>query len=160
MASVASIYDIKIEGIDGKRIDLAAFKGKKILIVNTASECGYTPQYGQLEELYRSMTDKLVVLGCPCNDFGQQEPGTAAEIQKFCSTRFDVTFPLTAKIHVQGEQQHSLYRWLTTQPVQGVQYHEITWNFFKFLVDETGQLEAIYPSGEWPLNEDLLQRLS
>ena len=114
-----SIYDIKIEGIDGKNIDLKKYKGKKILFVNVASECGFTKQYDGLQELYSTYKDKLVVIGLPCNQFGGQEPRAAEEIETFCRLNFGVDFPLTTKIKVKGKEQHELYQWLTKKAKNG-----------------------------------------
>ena len=112
-----------------------------------------------MEALHRQMVNKLAVPGCPGNDLGQQESGTHEEIRQFCDTTYQATFPLTAKIHVKGEEQHPLYRWLTMQELNGQGHHAVTWNFQKFLVDENGRLQAVYAPATWPLNEALLQRL-
>ena len=108
-----ALYDIKIKGADQKEIDFSQFKGKKILFVNVASECGFTPQYEGLQKLYETYKDDLMVIGVPCNQFGGQEPGTLAQIQTFCSTNYGVTFMLTEKVDVKGANQHPLYKWLT-----------------------------------------------
>ena len=145
-AAKASIYDIKIEGIDGKTIDLNAYKGKKILFVNVASECGFTKQYDGLQQLYSTYKDKLVVIGLPCNQFGGQEPGVAAEIQTFCRLNFGVNFPLTTKIKVKGKGQHELYQWLTKKTKNGKKNSSVKWNFQKYLIDENGVfLDVFYP---------------
>ncbi len=112
-----------------------------------------------MEALHRQMVNKLAVPGCPGNDLGQQESGTHEEIRQFCDTTYQVPFPLTAKIHVKGEEQHPLYRWLTMQELNGQGHHAVTWNFQKFLVDENGRLQAVYAPATWPLHEALLQRL-
>ncbi len=151
-----NIYDISIEGIDGKTIDLSDFKGKKILIVNVASACGYTPQYQQLQELHENFGDKLVVLGVPSNDFGGQEPGTEAEIVEFCSSKFGVTFPMTAKVKVKGADKHALYQWLTQKTKNGQLDTEVKWNFHKFLIDENGELYKDLPSNFSPLDDEIL----
>jgi glutathione peroxidase len=135
-----SIYDIAIEGIDGKPMDLAQYKGKKILFVNVASECGFTKQYDGLQELYENHKDKLVVIGLPCNQFGGQEPGDEAEIQSFCRANFGVEFPMTEKIEVKGPGQHPIYQWLTQKAKNGSQDSSVKWNFQKYLVDEQGRL--------------------
>jgi glutathione peroxidase len=124
-----SIYDIKIEGIDGKIIDLNKYKGKKMLFVNVASECGFTKQYKGLQELYTTYKDNLVVIGLPCNQFGGQEPGAAIEIETFCSLNFGVDFPLTAKIKVKGKEQHKLYQWLTIKAENGEKNSSVKWIF-------------------------------
>jgi glutathione peroxidase len=140
-----TIHAFQLESIEGGAIDMAAFQGKKILLVNVASECGYTPQYAQMQELHEQMSDHLVVIGVPCNDFGGQEPGSGAEIQQFCTRRYGVAFPLTAKIVIKGEQAHPLYAWLTQKSQNGVQDSTVTWNFQKYLLDEQGRLVAVYP---------------
>ncbi len=137
---MSSVYEIPLVDIQGKATDLSAFKGKRMLIVNTASECGYTPQYAPLEELHRTHGDRIAVLGFPCNDFGAQEPGEDAEIKSFCETRFGVSFPLFAKLHVTGSEQHPLYQWLTDAAKNGWNKQEPTWNFCKYVIDENGKL--------------------
>jgi glutathione peroxidase len=131
-----TLYDFKIHALNGQPFDLEQFKGKKVVVVNVASECGLTPQYTELEHLYRVYKDRnIAFIGVPCNDFGGQEPGTAAEIQTFCSTTYDVTFPLTEKVHTVGAEIHPLYHWLTSETGE-----EVTWNFQKFLIDENGNV--------------------
>ncbi len=159
IASTQSVYEFKVPSIDGGTIDFAAFKGKKILIVNTASECGYTRQYEGLEKLYEDNKEKLVIVGFPANDFGKQEPGANEEIQQFCKAKFGVTFPLAAKVTVTGEEQHPLFKWLTSKEENGVMDAEINWNFTKFLLDENGKLIATFPSKVEPISEDILQYL-
>ncbi|HET7570223.1 MAG TPA: glutathione peroxidase [Gammaproteobacteria bacterium] len=135
-----SLFDIEVTTIDGRQESLARYRGKTLLIVNVASRCGFTPQYAGLESLYRRYRDEgLVVLGFPCNQFAHQEPGTEAEIQAFCSTNFDVTFPLFAKIDVNGPNTHPLYRYLKTKR-SGLFGNRIKWNFTKFLVDRDGRV--------------------
>ncbi len=150
-----SFYDIKINGIDGKPMTLSSFKGKKIMIVNVASECGYTPQYEQLEELYKSHQEKLVVIGCPSNDFGGQEPGSNEEIVSFCKKNYGVTFPLTDKVGIKSNT-HDLYDWLTHKANNGVSDNEVKWNFTKFLIDENGNLVKCLPSGVTPLDDQIV----
>src|SRR4051794_24011733 len=142
VAAHKNIYDFKIKSIEGGTIDFSKYKGKKILIVNTASKCGYTPQYEGLEKLYKEHQDKLVVVGFPANNFGQQEPGTNEEIQQFCKLRYGVTFPLATKVDVVGENTHPLFKWLTSKEENGVLDATIKWNFTKFLLDENGKLLA------------------
>ena len=151
---VPSFYDIAINDIHGHKMDLSQFKGKKILIVNVASECGYTPQYTQLQELYDSHKEHLVILGCPSNDFGGQEPGKSEEIVTFCQKNYGVTFPLTEKLGI-TEDTHALYQWLCKKELNGVEDHVVKWNFNKFLVDEQGKLLAYFPSGTSPLDEQI-----
>ncbi len=143
--------------ITGKPTDLDQFKGKVVLIVNTASKCGFTPQYEGLEKLYEANKDRgFVVIGFPANNFGQQEPGTNEEIQKFCQTRYHVTFPMMAKISVKGEDIHPLYRYLTEDsPFPG----EITWNFNKFLLDRNGRVVARYDSKITPEDAKLIAKI-
>lgn len=150
-----SIYEHRIHSIEGKEINLKKFEGKKILIVNVASECGYTPQYAQLEELYKAFKDKLVIIGIPCNDFGGQEPKPAMEIQGFCTIRYGVTFPLTEKVGITSNP-HPIYQWLSNKSKNGVSDHEVTWNFCKFLLDEKGKLLAFFPSATDPASEAII----
>ena len=154
-----TVYNFKVEGIDGNTIDFSKFKGKKILIVNTASKCGYTKQYAELEELYEKYKDKLVVIGFPANNFGGQEPGTNAEIKEFCTGTYNVTFPMAAKISVKGDDIHPLYQWLTSKAKNGVLDAEIKWNFNKFLLNEKGELVAYFPSKVTPLSEEITSKL-
>ncbi|KYH05018.1 MULTISPECIES: glutathione peroxidase [Chryseobacterium] len=135
-----TIYDFKVEGLDGKEINFADFKGKKILIVNTASECGFTPQYADLEKVYEQYKDKLVVIGFPANNFGGQEPGTNTEIGAFCQKNYGVTFPMAAKVSVKGDDTAPIFKFLTEKELNGVKNTSILWNFTKFLVDENGKL--------------------
>lgn len=138
--TTTSAYDFTATTIDGEPVDLADYRGKPLLIVNTASQCGFTPQYEGLEALHRTYGPRgLVVLGFPCDQFGHQEPGDAEEIKNFCSLRYDVTFPLHEKIDVNGDEAHPLYQWLRKQK-SGVLGNRIKWNFTKFLVDADGQV--------------------
>ncbi|MEL7020785.1 MAG: glutathione peroxidase [Bacteroidota bacterium] len=155
-----SIHTFKIEGIDGKEINFADFAGKKIMVVNVASECGYTSQYQQLQELYDHYKDQLVIIGCPCNDFGGQEPGTAQEIQDFCTIRYGVTFPLTQKVAIKGTNPSPLYRFLTQRSENGVADSVVKWNFHKYLLDEHGQLLQSFPSSVTPLDDPILTIIS
>ncbi len=154
-----SIYQFKVPSIEGGTIDFASFKGKKILVVNTASKCGYTPQFDGLEKLYKANKDKLVVVGFPANDFGKQEPGTNEEIQEFCKLRYGVTFPLASKIDVVGNNTHPVYKWLTHKEANGVLDATIKWNFNKFLLDENGRLLEYYPSKVLPEGEEIAKYL-
>ena len=136
-----SFYDFKVKDIDGNDFDLSTLKGKKVLVVNTASKCGNTPQYEQLQALYEKYGDKkFVIVGFPANNFGQQEPGTNAEIEEFCTKNYGVTFPMMSKISVKGSDMNPLYKWLTTKNENGVLDSEVTWNFQKYLIDENGKL--------------------
>ncbi|MBB5745807.1 glutathione peroxidase [Brevundimonas variabilis] len=142
---MTSVYDFSAIGIDGTEIPLDRFRGQSLLIVNTASKCGFTGQYEGLEALHRDMADRpFEVLGFPCNQFGNQEAGKAAEIAAFCSTTFDVTFPLFDKIEVNGPDRHPLYAWLTEQKRGFLGSKAIKWNFTKFLTDRKGQVVARY----------------
>lgn len=146
-----SIYDFRAERLYGDEACLDAYRGKVLLIVNTASECGFTPQYAGLETLYRKFRDDgLVVLGFPCNQFGAQEPGDAEAIGQFCQSRFDVTFPLFAKIEVNGDHTHPLYAWLKHEAAGVLGTEAIKWNFTKFLVDRNGKVVHRYAPATTP----------
>lgn len=154
-----TIFDFKVDALTGGTIDFASFKGKKILVVNTASECGYTPQYKELEALYEQYKEKLVIVGFPANNFGGQEPGTNQEIKTFCEKNYGVTFPMAAKISVKGDDIAPLYQWLTHKEQNGVLDAEIKWNFNKFLIDENGNMLAYFPSKVKPLSEEIISKL-
>jgi len=154
-----SIYDISISSIDNKPINLSDYKGKKILFVNVASECGFTPQYEDLEKLYETYKDKLMIIGVPCNQFGEQEPGTAKEIQTFCQVNYGVTFLITEKVDVKGDNQHPLYKWLTDKDLNGKTSSSVKWNFQKYLVDETGHLIDYWYSITKPLSDKITKNL-
>ncbi len=154
-----SIYEIKIKTIDGKETTLADYKGKKMLIVNVASECGYTPQYADLQKLHEQYGNKVAVLGFPANEFGAQEPGSEEQIKSFCSKNYGVTFPMFSKIAVKGNNMHPLYQWLTDPEKNGWNSQAPTWNFNKFLVDENGNLTDYFPSKVKPLDELILSKI-
>lgn len=159
-SSATSVYKVSVKILDGTSVlDLSAFKGKKILFVNTASECGYTPQYEGLQRLQDKFGDKLVIIGSPCNQFGGQEPGDTAEIREFCTKNYHIAFPLTEKLDVRGKDQHPLYAWLTQKSLNGVLDAEVKWNFNKFLVDENGKLLAYFPSKVAPDDPELLKMI-
>ncbi|MBK9109757.1 MAG: glutathione peroxidase [Saprospiraceae bacterium] len=159
--SMQTFYNFKVQSIDDKEFNFAQLKGKKVLIVNTASECGYTPQYAELEELYKKFGgEQFTILGFPANNFGGQEPGTNEESQQFCQKNYGVSFPMMAKISVKGDNQHPLYRWLTKQSENGVQDAELKWNFQKFLIDENGKWIRVVSYKESPLSEEILDWLS
>lgn len=139
-----SIYDFKVAALDGSTIDFAKYKGKKILIVNTASECGNTPQYADLEAMYKKYGSKLVIVGFPANDFGAQEPGSNKEIAAFCKKEYSVTFPMAAKITVKGDGKAPIYQWLTEKKYNGYKDSDVKWNFQKYLINEKGELVAIF----------------
>lgn len=149
----------KVKSIDGAEYDYAQLKGKKVLIVNTASECGYTPQYEDLEKLYQAYKDKLIILGFPANNFGGQEPGTNEEIKKFCKSKFNVTFPMFEKISVLGDDMAPLYKWLTSKDLNGWNDQQPKWNFNKYLIDEEGNLVKYYSSAVKPMSDDIVSQL-
>ena len=151
----ASIHQFKVEALDGSTIDFSQFKGKKILVVNTASKCGYTPQYEFLQKLYSNYGNKLVIIGFPANNFGQQEPGNNVEIKEFCTKNYGVTFPMAAKVSVKGDDIAPIYKWLTSKELNGVMDAEIKWNFTKFLLDENGILIAKFDSKVSPLGPEI-----
>jgi glutathione peroxidase len=157
----SSVYDFKVTGLDGKPLDIAQYKGKKILIVNTASKCGFTPQYADLEKLYEQYKGKLVVIGFPANNFGQQEPGTSQEITEFCTKNYGVTFPMAEKSDVVGDNISPLFKYLTDEAHKlGVTDPVVKWNFTKFLVDENGKLVAVFPSKVKPLDDQITKYLN
>jgi glutathione peroxidase-family protein len=150
-----SIYDFSVTSIEGQSINLSAYKDKVLLIVNTASQCGFTPQYQGLQALYEKYADKgLVILGFPCNQFGQQEPGSASEIQSFCETRFGVKFPLFEKVDVNGKDAHPLFQYLTKAAPGLLGSEAVKWNFTKFLVDRSGKKIERYASMAKPEDID------
>src|SRR5690606_16390238 len=149
------IYDFKVNGLEGGTINFADFKGKKILIVNTASKCGYTPQYAGLEELYKAKKGKLVVVGFPANNFGNQEPGSNEDISEFCKKNYGVTFPMAEKVSVKGSDIHPLFKYLTGEAKKLGFDDPIQWNFTKFLIDEKGKLIAVFPSKVQPMDEEI-----
>jgi len=136
-----SFYDYSVTDIFGKSFNLSSLKGKKVLVVNTASKCGNTPQFAELEKLYKDYgSDKFVVIGFPANNFANQEPGTNEDILEFCQLNYGVTFPMMSKVSVKGEDMHPLYKWLTSKDLNGVMDSEVSWNFQKYLIDENGRL--------------------
>jgi len=154
-----SIYDIAINDISGNPIDLKQFRGKHILFVNVASECGFTPQYAGLEELHQQFKENLVVIGLPCNQFGGQEPGIEKEIQQFCAKNFGVSFLLTEKIEVVGEGKHQLYNWLTNKKKNGKSSSSVKWNFQKYIVDEKGEFVNYFYSNTNPMSPKITSLL-
>lgn len=157
-AIAQSIYDFKVKSLDGKTINLADYKGKKIIIVNTASECGYTRQYEDLQKLYNENKSKLVVIGFPANNYGGQEPGSNAEIATFCSNKYAVTFPMAAKVSVKGDDIDPLFKWLIAQKNPDFT-GDIKWNFEKFLFNEKGELIHRYRSGTKPMSDEILSQV-
>jgi len=158
--AMQNVYAYKLTDITGKELDLSQYAGKKILLVNTASACGLTPQYAQLQELHETYKDKLQVIGLPCNDFGAQEPGTEKEIATFCETHFSVTFPLTQKVFTKGDAISPIYKFLETKELNGLQDSEVVWNFQKYLIDEKGNLEAVFHPKTEVISEEFLKHLS
>jgi glutathione peroxidase len=154
-----SFYDISIQSIDDKEIKMSDFKDKYILVVNVASFCGYTSQYTDLQKLSQKYADQLVVLAVPCNQFGAQEPGKPAEIKTFCESNYNITFPLTEKVNVKGDNQHCLYGWLTKKSENGVGDFSVSWNFNKFLVGPKGNLIAYFKSGVSPMDDEITTRI-
>ena len=152
----ASIYDFKVPALTSGTIDFAKYKGKKILIVNTASECGNTPQYADLEAIYEKYKDKLVIVGFPANDFGAQEPGSNQEISAFCTKNYGISFPMAAKITVKGEAMAPIYQWLTNKKYNNLKDSEVRWNFQKYLIDEKGNLVAVFDPRTKPNNPDII----
>ncbi len=160
-AATGSFYDFKMKSLDGKQtIDFSQYRGKKVVVLNTASECGYTPQYADWEKFYKANKDKVVVLGFPANDFGGQEPGSATEIATFCQKNFGVSFPMFEKIHVVGSEQHPLYKWLSTKSLNGWNDKVPTWNFCKYLLNERGELVNFFASKVKPDSEEFQAALA
>ena len=172
----SSIYDFKVPGLTGGTINFADFKGKKIMIVNTASKCGNTPQYKDLEALYEKYKDKLVIVGFPANNFGAQEPGTNDEIHEFCTKNYGVTFPMAEKVSVRGDDTDPLFKWLVQQSAELAKtlpadnskdivwkkflQDPVVWNFTKFLLDEKGNLIAVFHNKVNPMSAEVVQYLN
>ena len=154
-----SIYDVEIKSLQNNPIQLSDFKGKYILFVNVASKCGFTPQYKDLEELQKMHQDNLVVIGVPCNQFGQQEPGNNKDIQEFCELNYGVSFLITEKVDVKGENQHPLYTWLTSRKLNNKKSSTVRWNFQKYLVSPEGKLIDYYFSITKPLSSKITKHL-
>lgn len=155
-----SIYDFKVPGLEGGTIDLSQYKGKKILIVNTASKCGNTPQYAGLEKLYEKYKDKLVIIGFPANNFGQQEPGTNSEIKEFCTKNYGVTFPMAEKVSVKGDDTAPIFKYLVGEAQKLGFEDPIKWNFTKFLIDENGKLITVIHNKVSPMSEEVTKYLN
>ena len=158
ISAPSSVYEFKLKSIEGKSFSLAQYKGKKVLIVNTASKCGFTPQYADLQKLAEQYKDKVVVVGFPANNFGQQDPGTNGEIKTFCEKRYGVTFPLSEKVSVKGDDIDPLFKYLTEAPNPDFT-GEIKWNFEKFLIDENGKLIHRFRSKVTPLDPEITKYL-
>ena len=154
---VTSFYDLEAETLEGEAYPFSQLKGKRVIVVNTASRCGYTSQYKTLEKLHeRYKNNGLVVLGFPCNQFGMQEPGSSSAIREFCTQNYGVTFQMMSKVKVKGEEQHPVYAWLTQKSLNGSGDHRVRWNFSKFLVNERGELTAALNSGADPLGDEII----
>ncbi len=151
-----TIYEYKVESLDGGTINFADYRGKKILIVNTASKCGFTPQYAGLEDLYKKHSDKLVIIGFPANNFGKQEPGSNEEIGTFCQKNYGVTFPMAAKVSVKGKDIAPVYQWLTNESANGYKSSTVGWNFQKYLINEKGELVGVFESSVKPDAPELM----
>jgi len=160
LAPVKNIYEFKVPGLDGKTINFKKFKGKKIMIVNTASKCGNTPQYADLEKLYEQYKDKLVIVGFPANNFGKQEPGSNDEIGEFCKKNYGVTFPMAEKVSVKGEDIHPIYKYLVEEAAKMGIEDPVKWNFTKFLLDEHGKLIAVIHNKVNPMSEEVTKYLN
>ena len=155
----SSIYDIHINSLQGKPIDLSKFNGKHILFVNVASKCGFTLQYRELQKLHETYKDKLEVIGVPCNQFGNQEPGSAFEIQEFCEVNYGVDFLITEKIDVKESNQHPLYKWLTEKDINSYKSSTVKWNFQKYLINPEGNLVDYFYSTTKPLSKKITKYL-
>lgn len=154
-----SIHEFKVESLSGDTINFSDFKGKKILVVNTASECGFTPQYEELEKLYQAYKDKLVIVGFPANNFGGQEPGSNHEIATFCQKNYGVTFPMAAKVSVKGDDIAPIYKFLTDKKENGVKNTTILWNFTKILLNEKGEVIDSFVSTTKPMSDSITKHL-
>jgi glutathione peroxidase len=158
-ADTAAFYNFKMVTLEGDTVDFASFRGKKVLIVNTASKCGYTPQYDELQKFHEKYGDKVIVLGFPCNQFGGQEPGTHEDIKEFCKKNYGVTFRMFEKINVKGSEKHPLFDWLSNKDKNGWNTKEPGWNFCKYLINEKGELVNFYASGVSPMSEEIIKAI-
>lgn len=157
IAQSESFYNFKVNDIDGKEFSFEQLKGKKVMVVNVASKCGYTPQYEGLEQLYLEYKDKgFVIIGFPANNFGKQEPGTDEEIKEFCTLNYGVTFPMMSKISVKEDDISPVYKWLTTKDLNGVSNSEVKWNFQKYLIGEDGKLDKVLYSKTEPGDKEII----
>ena len=154
-----NIYNIKIKNVYGEETSLKVYQGKKILIVNVASNCGYTSQYKGLQQLQDQYGDKLQVIAFPCNDFGSQEPGTDKQIAQFCESNYNVKFPVMSKINIKSKPIHPIYKWLSTIELNGWNDSKPRWNFYKYLIDENGNLIKSFGSNTSPLSSEIIQSL-
>lgn len=160
MMKASSIYDFTLNDIDGNPVALAKYKGKKLLLVNVASKCGYTPQYAELQELYEAYRGEFTILAFPANNFGGQEPGTSEDIKSFCSENYGITFPIFEKISVKGVDKHPLYRWLSDKNLNGWNNTEPSWNFCKYFIDEEGKLVKFFPSSVKPMDNEIIKLIN
>lgn len=160
LAQGNGFYNFKVKTLDGGEFNFSTLKGKKVMIVNTASKCGFTPQYKDLEDLYKQYSDELVIVGFPANNFANQEPGTNAQIRKFCTNNYSVTFPMMAKISVKGSDMAPVYKWLTEKKENGVMDSEVKWNFQKYLISEDGKLVDVVYSKDRPNCDRILAWLN
>lgn len=157
MAQEKSFYDFKVKNIDGEDFDLSSLKGKKVLVVNTASKCGFTPQYEDLQQLYDKYSSRgFIIIGFPANNFMNQEPGSEAEIKQFCTSKYEVTFPMMSKISVKGDDIHPLYEWLTQKEMNGKLDSKVKWNFQKYMIDENGKLFDVAYSKTNPMDDQIV----
>jgi glutathione peroxidase len=155
--SKQTIYQFQVEDLEGNTFDFSTLKGKKILVVNTASECGLTPQYEQLQAIYEKYKDKnFVIIGFPANNFGSQEPGTNQQIATFCQKNFGVSFPMMSKISVKGNDMHAVYQFLTQKAKNGLEDSEVQWNFQKYLINEKGELEKVVSPRTLPTDAEIV----
>lgn len=156
-----SFYDFQVTDINGKTFDMASLKGRKVLVVNTASKCGFTPQYADLQRLYEEYSDRgLVIIGFPANNFLREEPGDNQEIKTFCQVNYGVTFPMMSKISVRGKDMHPLYRWLTRKELNGVMNSRVSWNFQKYLIDENGKIAGVVKPRVNPYSDKIINWLN
>ncbi|MCC6461058.1 MAG: glutathione peroxidase [Saprospiraceae bacterium] len=155
----SSFFQFTVNSLDGEPVSMEQFKGKKIVVLNVASKCGYTPQYGDWEKFYEANKDKVVVLGFPCNDFGSQEPGSAGDIAEFCQKNYGVTFPMFEKVHVKGAEKAPLYQWLTDPAQNGWNSQEPGWNFCKYVINEKGELTHFFGSNIKPDSAEFLEAM-
>lgn len=153
-------YGFRVKTIDGNDFDFSTLKGKKVMIVNTASKCGFTPQYKELEALFEKYRDQLVIIGFPANNFASQEPGSNEEIRKFCTDNYGVTFPMMSKVSVKGNDMSPVYKWLTSKELNGMKDSEVSWNFQKYLIDENGKLVDVLDPKVKPDSEKVLAWIS
>ena len=160
MLMASSIYDFKVTALDGGTIDFSNYKGKKILIVNTASQCGNTPQYAELEELYKKYGNTLVIVGFPANNFGGQEPGSNSDISSFCKKNYGVTFPMAEKVSVKGDDIHPLFKYLVAEAEKLGEKDPIKWNFTKFLIDENGKLVKVFHNKVLPMSDEVVSAIA